>query len=332
MSHDLPPDLAAALEQLAEGRSHRALAARAAALSRLYREGSRSTDVVHASDDALAYALTRLPATYAAAAAALAAASQALPTFAPRTLLDVGAGPGTAAWAAARCFPEIARIRLVDDNGPARVLALALNGASSHPALRDAAYETGTLAALTGEASDLVIASYLVGELPPDALAHAAEALWSRTAAMLVVIEPGTPAGFLRIRELRAELVGRGAHVVAPCPHDGPCPIVAPDWCHFAQRLARSREHRLIKGAALSYEDEKFSYVALARQPPVHVDARVLAHPRVGKAGVIAKLCTTDGIIEEVTPRRERVRYKARTRWRWGDAVSRPAGEASESP
>ena len=83
-----------------------------------------------------------------------------------------------------------------------------------------------------------------------------------------------------------------------------------------------------MKGAALSYEDEKFSYVALAREPPVRVDARVLARPRLGKAGVAAKLCTAEGIVTEVTPRRTRGRYKARARWRWGDAVSRSDGES----
>jgi ribosomal protein RSM22 (predicted rRNA methylase) len=252
--------------------------------------------------------------------------AQARPSFAPRTLLDVGAGPGAAAWAAAERFPAIAGVRLIDDNAPMRALARALIAASEHAALRQAAYEAGTLAQLAGAPADLVIASYLVGELAPDALTRAADALWSRTADMLVVVEPGTPAGFVRIRALRAHLVGRGARVVAPCPHDLACPIVAPDWCHFAQRLARSRGHQRVKGGALAYEDEKFSYVALAREPPgrkPEQQARVLAHPRVGKAGVAAKLCTIDGIVAEITPRRDRARYKARSRWRWGDAVVR---------
>jgi ribosomal protein RSM22 (predicted rRNA methylase) len=328
MDADLPADLRRSLEHLTLGQSHRALAQRAAALSQHYRAGGRSADAIRDQDDALAYALTRLPATYAAVAAALSAVARACPGFAPRTLVDVGAGPGTAAWAAARGFPTIADVRLVDDNPPMQALARALLAASEQAALRNAAYATGAPADVTDGPADLVIASYFIGELAPDALARAADGLWSQADAMLVVIEPGTPAGFARIRDLRARLIAAGAHVAAPCPHDAACPIVPPDWCHFARRLARSRSHQRTKGAALAYEDEKFSYVALAREPLTRGpgqrgDARVLAHPRVSKAGIAAKLCTVDGIITETTSRRDRARHKARTRWRWGDAVDR---------
>ena len=53
-----------------------------------------------------------------------------------------------------------------------------------------------------------------------------------------------------------------------------------PDWCHFTQRLQRSRAHKQVKGAELPFEDEKFAYVALTR-------AAVAAAPlsRAGAAG-----------------------------------------------
>ena len=39
------------------------------------------------------------------------------------------------------------------------------------------------------------------------------------------------------------------AHVVAPCPHDGKCPMEGTkSWCHFAQRFQRSdlqRRHKV---------------------------------------------------------------------------------------
>jgi ribosomal protein RSM22 (predicted rRNA methylase) len=326
MALDLPHDLSAALDKLAHGKSQREFAQRAEVISQRYRAGGGSRDTIKDGDDALAYAFTRMPATYAATAAVLAAVGDAWPDFSPRSLIDAGAGPGTAVWAAAEQFDALADIRLIDNNRHLRALALGCLHASTSPTLRNARYDRSDLLAITGASADLVIASYVIGELAPDRLPSLADALWSAASAMLVVVEPGTPAGFARIRALRAHLVAQGAHVVAPCPHDRACPIIDPDWCHFSQRLNRSRAHRQAKGAALSYEDEKFAYVALAREglarerPPAPT-ARVLAHPRVGKAEVSAKLCTQEGIVTATAPRREPERYKAQKGWRWGDAV-----------
>ena len=94
-----------------------------------------------------------------------------------------------------------------------------------------------------------------------------AELMWAKTRDTLLVVEPGTPAGYARIIALRDQLIASGAHVAAPCPHDGKCPLAPPDWCHFTQRLPRSRAHKQIKGAELPFEDEKFAYVALTRAP-----------------------------------------------------------------
>jgi ribosomal protein RSM22 (predicted rRNA methylase) len=68
LSPDLPPDLKAGLDRLAHGISRKTLAERAAAQSRNYRAGGGSHRIATA-DDVLAYAFTRLPATYAAAVA-----------------------------------------------------------------------------------------------------------------------------------------------------------------------------------------------------------------------------------------------------------------------
>ena len=37
------------------------------------------------------------------------------------------------------------------------------------------------------------------------------------------------------------------------------------DWCHFSQRLARSRDHMLLKDASVPFEDERYSYVVATR-------------------------------------------------------------------
>ena len=118
-----------------------------------------------------------------------------------------------------------------------------------------------------------------------------------------------------------AQLIALGAHVAAPCPHDGACPLAAPDWCHFAQRLPRSRAHKQLKGADAPFEDEKFAYVALTRALVRRRPTRVLAQPEVGKVEVTAKLCAPEGLVIAKAPRRAKADYARARRWRWGDAV-----------
>ena len=335
METDLPPDLQAGLDRMMRGVARTALAQRATAISLAYRSGQGSAQTIRSADDALAYALARLPATFAATAAVLAALHEAAPDFAPRTLLDVGAGPGTASWAATRCFPRLSRIELFDQNEFLRQLAGELLSLSTSDVLRKAAYRHGAARELldTAAPADLTIAGYFIGEVPDDLLLSTADMLWAKTAGIVVIIEPGTPAGFRRIRKLRSHLIDRQAHVVCPCPHDLDCPLTGDDWCHFAQRLNRSRDHRQVKGASLPFEDEKFSYVALSRHKPAMSADRVLAVPRATKASITTKLCTPDGLVTDVVSRRERDAYRMRRNWRWGDAVSRSlvaVGEGNE--
>jgi ribosomal protein RSM22 (predicted rRNA methylase) len=101
---DLPAELKAALDTRLHGLSRTAAAGRAAAISQTYRAGGGSA-AIRSESDALAYALARMPATYAAVTASLNALGESRPGFAPASLLDVGAGPGTASWAAAEAFP-----------------------------------------------------------------------------------------------------------------------------------------------------------------------------------------------------------------------------------
>ena len=145
--------------------------------------------------------------------------------------------------------------------------------------------------------ADLVVASYMIGEISDAERRMLAELMWAKTRDTLLIVEPGTPAGYGRIIALREQLIASGAHVAAPCPHDGTCPLAAPDWCHFTQRLPRSRAHKQLKAAEVPFEDEKFIYVALTRAPVTRHPARVLAQPIVGKVEVTAKLCTAERLV-----------------------------------
>lgn len=329
MTPDLPAELKAALARQAEGLSRNDAALRADTISRTYRSGGGSLRI-RTSEDALAYALARMPATYAAIAASLNALGEVNPEFAPASLLDIGAGPGTATWAASEAFASLDTFTLLDANTALRDLATEM--AQSRARFAAMRYDSGNALKSLAAASeaDLVVASYVINELGAAERAALADVMWAKTRDTLLVVEPGTPAGYAHIVDLRAQLIAKGAYAVAPCPHDAACPLTRPDWCHFTQRLQRSRVHKHLKGAELPYEDEKFSYVILSRAKPAKRPARVLAQPLTSKIAVSAKICAADGIETASVPHRNKAAYKRAKKWSWGDAIFREEDRAPE--
>jgi ribosomal protein RSM22 (predicted rRNA methylase) len=318
-----PPDLAAAITRLLEERSRRELAARATRISAIYRAEGRTAEAILDETDALAYALTRLPATYAASVDALGRLAEQAPDFRPRRMLDLGAGLGTASVAAGEIWPEIESFTLLDRSRAFLETAARL-AASGVAALARARLVEGDLHAPALERYDLVVASYSLTEIAEEGLAAVLDAAWAACDGALAIVEPGTPRDYRRLMKARERLIAAGARIAAPCPHDGACPMAAPDWCHFSARLARSRDHKLVKGADAPYEDEKFAYLVAAREslPIRPAPARALARPAALKHGLRIKLCTAAGIEEAVFQKRDKRTFGPIKKKGWGDMVA----------
>lgn len=321
---DLPAEIRAAIGALLEGVSRNALAARSQAISEAYRAGRSSATVIRHRDDVAAYLVARMPATYAAVAAALHETAQVLPDFAPASLLDLGCGPGTASFAAVAQWPSIAAATLVDAN--ATFLDTARTIAGNLPALRGAHFVEADIGKWQAGQADLVVVAYALVELAEPRVHAFIQKLWECCSSLLVLVEPGTSEGFRRLLVARDQLLGQGAHVAAPCPHECACPLVAPDWCHFSRRLARTRDHMLVKGVSLPFEDEKFSYLAMSRTPVLgRPRARVLRPSHVSKLGWAARLCIDGCAVDEVVSRRD-PRFGRLRKLDWGDAVRDQGG------
>lgn len=325
---ELPAELRQAVERLLDGVPLTALKQASRTLSDRYRAEVRDGRL-HMGDDiaAKAYLATRLPATYAAVRASLEATSETRPDLAPRTLLDVGAGPGTVLWAVSDLWPSIETATLLEASAAARkagqVLAGGAMAAEIHWLQGDVTIDFPDM-----KAADLVTMAYVMDEVAPAALPKLIDRLWRLTANTLLIVEPGTPAGWRRIVEARTRLIASGAHVAAPCPHEQPCPLIAPDWCHFSRRVARSRLHRLAKDAEVPWEDEKYIYLAASRTPSVLPYARVLAPPKAGSGKVALKLCQPDGVVSErLLTKRDGETFKAARRADWGDSLGRSDSE-----
>lgn len=316
---DLPDELAAAVAAETAGRPTRDLAADARRLSHRYRAGQPTR-----TGDDLAYLVARLPATYAAVAAVMAAARARLPGLSPRSLTDVGAGPGTAAWAGIKTFPALREIMLVDRHQAMLEMAKRLGERSSHAALRQARAYLQDATTTDPPPADILVAAYALAEVAPAGLETTGRRLWQAAASVLIVVEPGTPDGYRRVMRLRTLAVSLGAHVAAPCPHDGACPLTSGDWCHFPARLGRSRALQDAKDGRRSFEDEKYSYVVLSRQAPAAIFGRVIDRPRQGRGQVELRLCTKDGVAFAQSSRKDGEHYRALRRSAWGDALLPP--------
>ena len=269
---------------------------------------------------------TRLPATYAAARASLDALAEARPDFQPKTLLDVGAGPGTVLWATTDLWPDLEQAVLFEASAAVRKvgqsLALDTIVASTDWRAGDVTIDLADL-----KPADLVTCAYVLDEIAPASLPKLVGRLWQLTADTLLIVEPGTPAGWQRILAVRRHLLEAGAHVLVPCPHEAPCPLELPDWCHFSRRVARSRLHRLAKDAEVPWEDEKFIYVAASRQPAASRAARVIAPPKAGSGKVLLKLCRPDDSAgETLFTRRDGELFKQARRLDWGDTLDEGSG------
>ena len=292
------------------------LVEKSARMSQGYRQGRGSDKTL----DFGAYLVARLPATFAAAAFCLSELGRRHPQFSPRSILDAGSGPGTAAWAATTAYQNISHVTFMDSNLRFLQLASRLAAGSGHPALRQAeALQADLGNPLPQTSADLVVAAYALAEMPLEQSGRTAMALWQSCAGALLIIEPGTPQGFARINQARSALITAGASLVAPCTHMNACPILASDWCHFSVRLPRSREHMHAKQAKVPFEDEKFSYLIASRQPSKRHGARILAPPRETKAQISFRLCAENGLSTRDIATRDKAEYKQVRKLVWGD-------------
>ena len=313
------------MDNVLAGASTQGLAEVAQGLSERYRagHGRGPRTYLPSQSDVEAYAASRLPATFAAVHAVLDEVARLRPGWVPRTMLDVGAGPGTAGWTASAQWPDMHRLELVERNERMIALGRQLARQASARAMREAVWRHEDCQRdCEGGRYDLVLASYLLGEVPQEEIPGLVSRLWAWSAEVLVLIEPGTPRGFALIRGSRERLIAEGALILAPCPHSRRCPMPAGDWCHFAQRVARSRLHRTAKRADLGYEDEKYAYVAVSRSPGVPVAGRVIRHPQFRPGHVRLEVCTGEGIQQRVVSRKQGREYRWARDCEWGSTVA----------
>lgn len=318
---EIPLELRDALEHQTTGIKVQQMMHDTQAISLRYKtQSGKGEPLLSTYTEALSYAIARMPATFGTVSFALKNALTSIRCH-PQTLLDVGAGTGAVAWAAVNELDLKSITCLEREEAMYRIGETLMKQGSQ--VLRDAKWITFDLTeGEIPEQADLVVASYVLNEMTDNGRINVMKKLWDATKMMLLLIEPGTPVGFSNILEARQMLLKYGAHIAAPCEHEGDCPKSQNDWCHFTCRINRSRLHRQLKGGDAPYEDEKFIYMALTREECCNTGARIVRHPQVRSGHVLIEVCTMDGIQNIKLSKKDGERYKQARKAVSGDAIN----------
>jgi len=294
------------LQSLLEGVSLKKLSQAFTELSEGYR--SREGYSIDSDEKALAYLLYRSPATMGVLHRVLKEVPGEI-----HSVCDCGAGTGTSLGPLHDAFP-IKQITLIEENK--RLVSL---GRRINTDFHDQAWKTGDLKKLSFSDHDLFLFSYSLNELSPSDARLVIRKAYQRAGKFVVIIEPGTIEGYQRILGYREALIEEGGFVIAPCPHMNECPLGKGDWCHFSERIERSKEHRYIKGGSLGYEDEKYSYLIVSKEKMQPNGERILMQPKKEKRGLVFKVCGLDGLEERVVTKRQKNTYQSVKKQGWGD-------------
>ncbi|MBI2706730.1 MAG: hypothetical protein HYX35_00175 [Proteobacteria bacterium] len=287
-------------------------------LTQRYRQGLAIETQLHRQ----AYIAARLPATYGAIRQVFRRTEPFLNSI--QSLLDLGAGTGSLAWAAADALPHLQRITLFEKDVELLRLGQHLTQNNLDP-LQLAWCRDDITQAEIFPSHDAVVLSYVLNELSSKEQVHLLERAYQATDQLLILLEPGTPQGFGNLLNARNLLLKLGAYSVAPCPHLAPCPLApafkeGKDWCHFSVRIPRGKYHRRAKEGALPYEDEKYTYLVISPQPVPLPKGRIIKAPLRKTGHVILDLCTEKGDLKRVISSKSdgEVYTKARDS-EWGD-------------
>lgn len=311
----LPEILLQSIDHLTAKISFSKLEKGAKQLSDAYRQqsdGKKAKTYMSDYDQKVAYLALRMPATFASITECMQKIRGSV-----QTILDAGSGPGTAFWAAWSLFPQLKTATLLEKDEDLIKIGKELLG--NLPA----AYQKGDLAkSVLSSKYDLVTAAYVLSELQESALEGVVDKLFEASSAYFLIVEPGTPYGYRTILKARELLIQKEAFIIAPCTHEEKCPMAgSEDWCHFAARLPRTEMQRLVKGALLGYEDEKYSYLLVSKQEVKRPESRLVKTPEKHSGHVRLTLCNARGLETKVVSKKEGEAYREAKRLEWGDGV-----------
>jgi SAM-dependent methyltransferase len=228
----------------------------------------------------------------------------------PRSVLDLGSGPGPMAFAALDA--GAAQVVAADRSAHALDAARALAVAAGEPLAtrRWDPARGGPLSSLAqGSRFDAVILGHVVNELFSGDAARRAKLLAEAAGLLapggsLLVVEPALRETSRALLEVRDLLVAQGFTIRAPCLWRGACParVRESDWCHAERPIEPPPLVAAIaREAGLRKEAVKMSYLVVApageewAPPPPGRVFRIVSEPLPSKGRLRYMACGPEG-------------------------------------
>lgn len=316
---EIPKTLESAIEEEITNIKISELKEEAKQLSYRYMNKTRTGESFITSElQAITYSIIRMPATYGAVTTALKNCLELI-DINIETLLDVGAGTGSATWATSNLI-NLKNVTCIERESYMQRLGSKLM--DSNELLKDVTWITkDILKNPISEKADLVIASYMTNELLDEERINVLNQLINATNGVLLIIEPGTPEGHKIIKNIKKYCVENNLYVIAPCVSQEECKLDNNNWCHSTCRIQRTKIHKILKDGDAPYEDEKFSYIAVSKQKIKNQNSRILRHPIIKSGFVNLELCTKDGIKNVTISKKDGDLYKQAKKKNCGDSL-----------
>ncbi len=330
---NLPPQISESAARILSRSDARMLSVHAKELHERYLQGANPLQPhIQKPADCVAYLALRFPATYAQIASALSQIKERIPAWQPKSVLELGCGPGSGIWAAKSIWQSITSAIGVDREQPFLTLAQELHY-DSKMALQATWVKSDIVKWVSSEDTtkyDLIIIPNVLNELPEEERAFVIEKVSAKSSGLVVVIEPGTAVGYNIVREVARE-VEKTQHLVAPYV-DNTFVESETYWIHFSQRFQRPEFQRRIRQSmrdsslmASDWEDTKYSYVAWGNVPGEKaIWGLCIGRIEKLKGFLTVPVLTREGVTNARVLKRHKAIYNEAKNIRWGDTLEAP--------
>lgn len=328
---NLPPALSDATAAIVADTNPREIHTKAKQLHGRYMQPEKRerSPLVRSAKDMIAYLSLRFPATYAQITSALSQVQERIPDWQPKTMLDLGCGPGTGIHAAKTIWPGIARATAIDQEKYFLSLGKELMYESKLDI--DVNWIQQSIALWTetadDETYDLVIVANVINELSGDSKNKLLDVLSRMKVGVVILLEPGTQNGFDMIQS-SAEKIAQKKTLLAPYINSS---FIKSEkyWIHFSQRFIRPEFQRRVRQsmrendlAASDWEDSKYCYAAFGDvAATVRPYAVCIGSTELYHGYLMLPILTKDGVKKVKIMKRHKEQYRFGKNLKWGETI-----------